>query len=423
MTTVRPPDPPGQSLASARRADRLDARHVLWRESSLPRLRACGRKIAPGNTAGVAVRVHGTGDGACAGFGGLEACGSPWSCPWCSAKIAAHRAAEIETVARTWQERGGWLAFVTLTMRHNAGQTLTDLWDAQAYAWNAAASGRGWQDDQRAHGTFTERVVQSGARAGEVVRESRIPVVRFVEVTHGANGWHVHVHALLLLSPAAGAGEQDRRRHQLHVARDLGRSMFARWKSALLRKGLDAPLREHGGLDAHPVYGDAATFSEYLTKHQYSGPRAVSLEMARGDLKSAKGGNRTPFAILRSVYETGDAADLALWHLWEQGSRGRRQIAGLPAAQRFLGLDDVELTDEQIAEQEHGGETLAHITADAWYAVVVRRRGVQARILAAAEQGDVALYRCLHDLGAGFTVPEGWSGTPRAPGRLVDRAA
>ena len=405
LTTVRPATDKREA-SSARRADRLDARQVLWRESSLRRLRKCGRQIVPGSTSGVAVRVHGTGAGSCAGFGGLEACGSPWSCPVCSAKIAAHRAAEVEEVVRAHQARGGTLAFVTLTMRHNAGQSLMDLWDALSVAWNKATSGRGWQDEQRVHGTYLDRVIASGKRKGQVVREARIPVVRIVEVTHGASGWHVHVHALLFLPPVVCAGRADSRRLQRQVATDLGRGMFTRWRAALVRAGLDAPLRDHGGLDAHPVYGDAAGFADYFTKHQYDGPRAVALEMARGDLKQARRGNRTPFAILRDVYTSGDVEDLALWHTWEQASHGRRQVAGLPAVRRFLGLDDVEVDDQTIAEQEHGGETLAWITRDAWYAVVVRTRGLQARILSAAEQGDLPLFRLLHDLGVGFTVPE-----------------
>jgi len=112
----------------------------------------------------------------------------------------------------------------------------------------------------------------------------------------------------------------------------------------------------------------------------------AALEVARGDLKDARMGNRTPFAVLRGlveVHHTGDLGptrtlrdvrrDEALWAEWERGSKGRRQIAWTPGLRAELLADEPELTDEQIAEQDQGGEDVALIDAETFRTITAHR--------------------------------------------------
>lgn len=398
LDTVTPADD-SRTRANARRAERLDVRRMLWRESSLPSVRKCGKQLAPGNSTGVALRVLVTAAGCRAGLGGLEACGSAWSCPWCSAKIATHRQGEVAKAIAEWQRRGGGLGFVTLTMRHYSWQDLSDLWDALSYAWEKVTTGRAWKDEQAVYGGPFTRTLKSGPRAGCEVTEDRIHTVRVVEVTHGANGWHVHVHALLFLTRELSDATVD----------EIGRRMFARWQKALVRKGLDAPLADLGGLDARAVTGATAgeLLGDYLSKNVYSGAESAALEATRGDLKKARGGNRTPFAILADVFTRGDAADLELWHTWEQASRGRRGITWSVGLRDLLAVGE-ELTDEEVARADEGGDTALWIAPEGHgLRNFVRTPGLVAEVLGAAEQHRLDLVvAMLDDAGVSFMFPE-----------------
>lgn len=269
------------------------------------------------------------------GFKGLLSCGSVWVCPVCSNRIAQVRAEQIGTAIERWEGMGGKVAMLTLTMRHDRGQSLDELWSALSYAWSKVTSGRAWVRAQGEHGSRVN---------GKV----RIPWLRSVEVTHGVNGWHVHVHAMLFLR---GDADLD----------GLAASVFARWESALVRRGLAAPVARQGGLHAKWFDNAAEAVADYLTKSVYSGtPVQAGMELTRGGHKKGRKGGRTPFQILADcVIGQNDpesspakfARDMAIWYEWERASKGRRQLTWSRGLKEFLGIDD-DLTDEEIAAED-----------------------------------------------------------------------
>lgn len=376
-----------------RRANRFATREELYTVSSLPRVRDCGRPLGSGE---VTVRVSG-GVGspdAIAGFGGLATCGSVWACPVCSAKVANNRQADIETIVNEHMARGGDVAMLTLTMRHRKGQALKKLWkEGVAAGWKAATNGAGWKRDKQEHGVSH--------------------YVRVVEVTHGDNGWHVHVHALLL-----GENFQDSDKLM-----QLGQRMFARWSVKLQKQGFAAPIEHKGGLKIQriaPGKEAANALADYFTKagmdpdvewnEKYAQARAdaknaremahkVSMEAARSDLKEAKHGNRTPWGILSDFLKTGDLDDLDLWHEYEEGSKGKRQVVWSHGCRAEYGLDE-EKSDEEIAEEEHNGEDVALIEAGA-YRIGCRLSSLfPSQILDAAEDsGRAGIDQVLHRYG------------------------
>jgi hypothetical protein len=241
---------------------------------------------------------------------------------------------------------------LTLTMRHRRGQRLDDLWDSLSHAWGKVTSGRGWKDDQAVFGTPIPRLIKSGARKGQTVTESRIGFARVVETTHGSdNGWHVHIHCLLFVSgDMSDAGLVT-----------LSESMFGRWVPALVSKGLTAPSLAHG-VDVRVVSaGDAAALGDYFSKNVYTAEKA-GWEVAGGSGKKAARGNRTPFQILADVVAVGDADDLAIWWEWEKASHNRRQLTWSAGLRELLALGD-EKSDEEIAEEELGGDVVMMLTA------------------------------------------------------------
>jgi hypothetical protein len=276
-----------------------------------------------------------------AGFAGLSTCGSVWADPVCNAKIMARRALEIGAAVETWQASGGRVAFVTFTMRHRKGQRLATLWDGLSKAWGRVTSGKYWQADKARHGV-----------AGWL---------RVVEVTHGKNGWHVHIHALLFLE--VGLVEPD-------VA-GLHGSMFGRWSRGLTSSGLGKPLLV--AQDARLLDGAADEhLSRYFTKAVHGGHR-VGLEFTSSQTKAVRSalGTAPVWSLLDQVMDSGDADALDLWHEWERSSKGRRQLTWAQGFRKALGLA-AESTDEEIAGEELGSreDDLVLITAEGWAQIV-----------------------------------------------------
>jgi len=307
--------------------------------SGLDRVRKCGR-TAKGLTVDVAVSQDGR-----AAFQGLTTCGSVWACPACARKILARRAQELGQAVELWDRAGGSVAMVTLTMRHDRGDALADLWDSLSDAWGAA-----WQTRR------TKTVKPLAGVKGWA---------RCVEATHGANGWHLHIHALVLLEHADRADQ-------------LGRAMFDGWSARLQRRGLRAPIADSGGLDVKVLdVGKAAErIGDYLAKGTLpvSDGLSAARELTGHATKRARRRNRTPFAILADVAAHDDAGalrdrayrrDVALWHEWEDASRGRRALTWSVGIRELLGLAE-EQTDEELVADDDQAEVVARIPLRTW---------------------------------------------------------
>jgi hypothetical protein len=354
---------------------------VLWRASKVQRIRQCGR--SPVSSAGsVSLRVR---EGL-AGYAGVQHCGSVWSCPVCAARILVHRALEIGAVLGEAIRQGHPLGFVTLTMRHERAQALSLLWQAAAKGWSRAITGRGWV----------------------AVEQSVEGWVRVWEVTHGANGWHVHVHLVVVLAPGSGAAD-------LNV---VAGGMFERWSRGLVAAGLAAPLRK--GQDWHLAEGSEASsqLADYLAKSvQLGGLGAVAAEARREALAAGLGlelthgqpgraradlATRPVWALLDDLAETGEASALARWHEWEAGSKGKRQVGwSVGLRERFApSIEDV--TDQAIVDQAVGDETddVAAWTPDEWAEFIAHPTRATDLLDAAQHGGREAVHALLRAWGA-----------------------
>jgi hypothetical protein len=192
--------------------------------------------------------------------------------------------------------------------------------------------------------------------------------------------------------------------------------MFTRWSAGLSRAGLQVPLIAHGGLHVAPVAkGDADVMAAYLAKQRYqpgdvATPDGAAWETVGGTGKAAQAGNRTPFDILRDVVAVGLADDLDLWHEWETASKGRRQITWSAGLRKQLAVTGPELTDEQAAAEDLGGDVVAVMPADVW-AVWRWRSGQVLDALEADDHGRAV--RAL--LGADAARCEWWPTPVPAP--------
>ena len=77
-------------------------------------------------------KSHGT-----ASYGGLQTCGSVWTCPICAAKIAERRRLEIQAAMAQHRAQGGEVHLLTLTTPHTRFDVLDELLERQAKAVQA----------------------------------------------------------------------------------------------------------------------------------------------------------------------------------------------------------------------------------------------------------------------------------------------
>lgn len=304
---------------SEARKDRWQARGFLWQESTITRVRGCGRhSIRPDGS--VQVRDN----GAAVGYSGLASCGSVWSCPVCNSKINAVRRLELGVMVNAADAQGMGMAFGAKTLRHTSRQSLAGLWPHQSAAWNAVTvdkSVRRIRDDLGFLG-----------------------YTRAAEVTIGLNGWHPHVHPLYFFEKPVTADRLE----------ELQGAEFSAWSNKLQRLGLQAPLSEAQHL--HIVTGATAAESlgHYFTKNGSQTADSVAWELTSTQTKTGRRYAKTvsPWILLAGA-RAGDADALDLWREYEKASKGKRALTYSQGLRRRFGLD-LEASDEEIAEAEIG---------------------------------------------------------------------
>lgn len=401
-----------------RRRERHALRSLAADVANSDFLLACGNKVC--RAEGVGVRG---GAGEVAGFAGVETCGSVWACPSCSAKIGACRAASLAALLSWASDKGHTVAMLTLTARHHKGYRLEDFWSGLSDAWRHL--GRSWSSETPE--AFAKRVEKNrdawaDHRAGlrrkprkkpeQLVRRvgvlesiGALGYVRATEVTHGASGWHVHYHCVLILERT----QEDYEDPEDYDARlDAARGkIFDAWKTGLAKNGYTAveAVREDDGSTSH-VGADLRIMkrrgaleddlSDYIVKatdalaaleEARKDAASIAAEATLGQHKKGRKSSRTPFQILADVSETGDPEDVGLWAEWVKVSRGRRQLVwsdGLAELAKVA--DEAEKTDEEIVAEEVGnGEDLFRLPADTWHAI--RSTHYRFDLLEAVEKG------------------------------------
>src|SRR5260221_95212 len=300
-------------------------------------------------------------------FGGLATCGLVWECLPCSTKIRVERARELQDVV-AWhcEERSPESAqLLTLTVRHRYGDELHALRTGLANAWRRF--------------TRDARFARFKARVGVV------GYVRALEVTHGGNGWHPHLHIVLLV------------KHPEQLAMERA-WLVQKWESAVVDELGHAPEPNA----QHGVDLRACHKADYLAK--------LGLEIAAPSAKRSARGNRTPFEIVgdidapqlvhdeRSDDERYDerAESIHLWKTWCEDMKGARMLTWSRGLRAAAGLLE-ERDDEEIAAEAEGKIQVTLVSADGWSRVGPLLRS---RLLDAAERGgEAAVLQLLRSIG------------------------
>lgn len=275
------------------------------------RVRGCLRFMLPKITS---VRVLKSPHKKRAHYSGLMVCGSVWSCPVCAAKITEHRRQEL-TAALALSDSFAMLA--TYTLRHNQKDKLTDMVDNILESFRFMKSGKAWQG------------IKSDYRW--------IGSVRSIEITHGANGWHPHIHELILVSKKLSRAQVD----------SLLKELKTRWINALQKHGKDASWSH--GVDLRTADNDVRDYIAKFGHEPVTLSWGIEHELTKAPTKKAHKDGRTPMQLLAD-YGNADMLAGRLWVEYATTFKGRNQLVWSKGLRELLGLG-IEQPDGEIAEQ------------------------------------------------------------------------
>lgn len=219
---------------------------------------------------------------------------------------------------------------VTLTLPHDEGDALKPLRRAVAKAWTACTRGAPWK-------RWRERLEMVGT-------------VRALEVTHGRNGWHPHLHVAIYAAKAWSDDERGALRLW------LGKQ----WAHAVTHPPEGEPAYRAPSID-HGVTVQALRGSEYLAK------MGLGHELASTSTKAGRAEHRTPWQILRDLTAFAYADDVRedliksnrrLWREFANGIRGARQLTFSVGLRSRYGLG-AELPDDALPDAQGELEPMA----------------------------------------------------------------
>ena len=334
--------PPKSGLAIAR-----ELRELLWTIAS-ERASKCGRvRIAPDvDIAKRYGRAH---------FHGIMRCSLLWECPVCSRAIKAARADEVRK-AVAWHGAEGVL-LLTLTMRHGLGDDLKVVRKGLTCAWQKMQSGKQW-------GTIKAQMGFAGS-------------IRALEVTHGPNGWHPHIHVLLFTREMTASDLEE-----------LRQTLSARWQRCVEKAlGTEHRPNDRNGCDLKQCFD-----SNYLNK--------LGLELTAPIGKDAQNENRAPMQIAYDFVTNGSEADLILWRTYCKGMKGARMLTWSRGLRDRAGLNE-EQTDEEIVNSEDAEEVfITRIFGKTWDKIR-DIRGITHSLLSVAEKdGEIGVEMLIARLSA-----------------------
>ena len=325
------------------RAERYALKSVVNRLLPTSRTSKCCRWRVPKQ----ALQIHRSTEHGKAFYSGLQACASVWACPVCAAKISERRRAELVTSVALAKSMGLHIKLLTLTVPHGLGDDLPMLLEQIRKAWRATSS----------------------TRAGDKLRKllGIKGTIRALEVTHGQNGFHPHLHVLLFL-------EQD-------ATNECVQGLFAPlWQNACVKVGLPRPS------DAHGCRADDGSYAA-----KYASKWGLESEMTKSHTKQGKNGSRTPWDFLRSIlgHSEGWEQDCHLFRTYAQAFKGQRQLYWSNGLRALLALGEEASDEEVAAAQEDNARALAELTDDEWRAIL--RTKSEALVLDMAEEHPEAL--------------------------------
>lgn len=324
-------------------------------------------------------------------------CGSAWECPSCMARHRRAGANKVKLAVERWQDGfqvgttrvdahgAGSVLFFTLTVRHGLGDDLRVVRKGVTDAFSRMIAGRAWTQFCGVSGMVPggyipyfddiQAAANANKRGAREVTNFVHGYVRALEVTHGPNGWHPHVHGLMFCDVSPSEKTLQRMR---------------KWLSDRWRKAVRAVLgADHEPDDEHGVDLRPCGAADYIAK--------LGLELSSSSTKEGKKAlHRAPIEIAKDYATTHDATDGKLWQDYCAGMKGARMLTWSGDL-----LDRLGLVEEDEPAGEIEPQLVASIDDVTWHRVRDLRGAKLAILVAAEENGadgvrDVLAYMVAH---------------------------
>lgn len=295
------------------------------------RVAECLRTIVP---TAQRVEIHKDKQGKGAHYRNLLVCARIWHCPVCASKISEKRRKELSRATLSW---GGGLALVTYTASHHSGISLAKILQSVLDAHRDFKSGRFFEE-------FSGYFGWTGS-------------VKSLEITHGKNGWHPHVHELVFLTNKPSEEltemfEAQTASRWRHCLKKLGG--FASTERGVTVKNSNADVSDYVS-----KFGDTKVKTDWTFAH----------ELTKQTVKRGKIDGKTPTQLLYD-YMLGDVGAGKLWQEYAYTVKGKHQLVWSRGMRDLLKLSE-EQTDAEIADEvPQDTEILASLTRGQWYDVL-----------------------------------------------------
>lgn len=239
----------------------------------------------------------------------------------------------------------------TFTAQHNSWQHCKELRNKLVTIWGKMTNKRAWRELREVFGM--------------------VGFVRALEITHGENGWHPHLHVLMMTNrPLTDDREEE-----------IERWLYGGWKVAAM--ACEAETR-FAAFDFQRA-SSAKSAAEYVAKW------GAGCEIAKGAEKDGRGGSRSPWQLLDDA-DGGDAQAVFLFKEYAVAMKGARHLTYSQGIRELYGLREAA-SDQELAEQtelnvdSEGNETgeIYRFDQCSWSKVVTR--GLTAHVLEKGKEG------------------------------------
>lgn len=393
------------------------AQSLLYVQGERKQHRVCG---CHRNVASDGVSIHRKIDGSDARYGNLITCGSVWSCPVCSGKITEGRRVDMQKAQTAWLLDGGSCLLMTLTYPHENDLPLAESLEKFSKALDKFKNSRTYK---RVFGTSVASINQraqyiaQGKTDGnglpyeqlKNIKEGafqRLGSVRSLEVTHGVNGWHPHVHEVLFM-------QDDSILQSIALE-----SLSSAWVQALLDSGLGSQSEINNMLQYGFDMRGGDYVSDYINKFgreplQVNG-WSMSHEVTKANTKVGKNAlvsgqseHFTPFQLLAWA-TSGDEKACALFVEFSQCFEGKRQNYWTNGLKDWFGINDK--ADDELAIDEPPQveeEFVIRLDTEQWRLIIATNARFEVLNIASS-QGAQGVERLLENLATRPKTHAGW---------------
>lgn len=361
--------------ANKKRIDRFAlqdvARLVLGEKS---RVATCGRVAMPRMQEGIDGKFRMTGDmkkrgisigsEGTAHYHGVGACGDVWTCPVCSAKISEGRRREVLYALKENRARGGCAIMVNFTFSHQHNEKLKPMLDNFLKTTSRMKASRTYKN-------IREGIKQFGS-------------IRALEVTHGENGFHPHIHEIWFLK------QVPTKEHLKQIENEL----FALWFDYCKKYNLGLPNKTHGVKVCYKQGDGSDAVGSYLTKwgNELTGAMKKDLSKKSGvsmwgllrrmlAQKKERMKNLSKYSkIIAHHAHYWDARDAKIFKEYAKCFAGKRQLFWSNGLKNEFQIH--EISDNEISERQEK-IFIRDLSSDEWTAIMWS--GMRASVLQVAE--------------------------------------